>query len=51
LTVFSGAVGWVGQQVGLTDLSRMAESLDPYGARRSWQGELDGCAAALIVHD
>jgi asparagine synthase (glutamine-hydrolysing) len=51
LTVFSGAVGWVGQQVGLADLSRVAESLDPYGAQRSWQGELDGCAAALIVHD
>ena len=50
MTVFSGAVGWAGRPVGLADLSRVAESLDPYGARRTWHGELDGCSAALIVH-
>lgn len=51
MTVFSGAVGWAGRPVGLRDLARVADALDPYGARRSWTGELDRCSAALIVHD
>jgi asparagine synthase (glutamine-hydrolysing) len=51
MTALSGVVGWAGRPADLGDLTRVADSLDPYGVRRTWRGDLNGCAAALIVHD